>query len=88
MNQVIVFPRGQLTELDRARMQEVGIVAVEADNPQAVVTIVPGAPLATADDLAMAALGAVTSRWATGNVAEEFAKGLHERLARRQQGGE
>lgn len=59
MSQVIVFPRGQLRPADRARMAEVGIVAVEADDPGSVVTVVPSVPLASSDDLAMAALAAV-----------------------------
>lgn len=33
---VIVFPRGQLTELDKARLEESGVIAVEADDPKAV----------------------------------------------------
>lgn len=82
MSQVIVFPRGQLTAADRKRMAEVGIVAVEADDPGSVVTVVPGVPLATSDDLAMAALGAVASSH-LDNVAAKFAKALHNRLATR-----
>jgi hypothetical protein len=33
---VIVYPRGQLSELDKARLDAVGIVAIEADDPGAV----------------------------------------------------
>jgi len=82
MKQIIVFPRGQLTELDRARMDEVGIVAIEADDPKSVVTVIPAAPLATSDDLAMAALWAVTFS-GSGSTALTFAKTLHERLQAR-----
>ena len=83
MAQVIVFPRGQLSELDRARMEEVGIVAVEAEDPQAVVTVIPGAPLATEDDLAMAALAAVCKAPLDG-VGMHFARVLHRRLEARE----
>jgi len=79
MSQIIIFPRGQVTAADRKRMAEAGIVAVEADDPRSVITVVPGAPLATSDDLAMAALGAVASS-NLDSVAAEFAKALHSRL--------
>ncbi len=79
MSRIIIFPRGQLTAADRKRMAEAGIVAVEADDPGSVVTVVPGAPLATSDDLAMAALGAVASS-NLDSVAAKFAKNLHSRL--------
>lgn len=85
MNQVIVFPRGQLTELDRARMEEVGIVAVEADDPNAVVTVITGAPLASPDDLAMAALWAVTNS-GISSVGMDFARALHQRMKARECG--
>lgn len=78
MSQVIVFPRGQLMPADRARMEAVGIVAVEADDPATVVTVVPGVPLATSDDLAMAALAAVVTGY--DSVSAEFVKVLHKRL--------
>lgn len=82
MSQIIVFPRGQLTAGDRKRMAEAGIVAVEADDPSSVVTVVPGAPLASSDDLAMAALSAIaTCGWA--DVSAKFVKVLHGRLAAR-----
>lgn len=61
MSQVIVFPRGQLSPADRARLAEAGIVAVEADDPTAVVMAMPGVPLASSDDLAIAALAAVSA---------------------------
>ncbi|MBH1745242.1 hypothetical protein I5V28_05290 [Stenotrophomonas maltophilia] len=83
MSQIIVFPRGQLTAGDRKRMAEAGIVAVEADDPSSVVTVVPGAPLASSDDLAIAALSAIaTCGW--DEVAGRFVKALHGRLAARE----
>lgn len=84
MSQIIVFPRGQLTEIDRARMEEVGIVAVEADNPEAVVTTVPGVPLASSDDLVLAALHAVV-RSQREETAMLFAKELHRRIVAQEQ---
>ncbi|HIE5512994.1 TPA: hypothetical protein ACXNQL_002234 [Stenotrophomonas maltophilia] len=83
MNQIIVFPRGQLTAADRKRMAEAGIVAVEADEPDSVVTVVPGVPLATSDDLVMAALGAIVASQ-LDSVAAKFAKALHNRLQTRE----
>jgi hypothetical protein len=40
-------------------LRDNGFLAVEADTPHQVVCVVPGAPLATADDLFMAALHGV-----------------------------
>lgn len=56
MKQVIVFPRGQLTDADRQQLTDAGFVAVEADDPSAVVSHIPGVPLVSPDDLFMAAL--------------------------------
>lgn len=83
MSQVIIFPRGQLTELDRARMDEVGIVAVEADDPDNVVITAPGVPLAGANDLMLAALHAVVE-CGYSSAATEFAKELRKRLLLRE----
>ncbi len=83
MSQVIIFPRGQLTELDRARMDEAGIVAVEADNPDQVVITAPGVPLASANDLTLSALHAVVE-CGYGSAATEFAKELRKRLTMRE----
>lgn len=74
-----MFPRGQLTPVDRARMAEVGIVAVEADDPSSVVTVIPGVPLATSEDLAMSALSAIAGCGING-VGMDFVKLLHARL--------
>ena len=79
MSQVIVFPRGQLTPADRAKIAEVGIVAVEADDPSSVVTVIPGAPLASSDDLVMSALAAIAGCGING-VGMDFVRLLHTRL--------
>jgi hypothetical protein len=39
MKQVVVFPRGQLSESDRKRLVRAGVVVVEADDPSKVVTV-------------------------------------------------
>lgn len=57
--QVIVFPRGQLTAEDKASLQENGFLVVEADDPKAVVTHLPSAPLVTSNEMLIAALGAM-----------------------------
>lgn len=41
MNQVIIFPRGQLTELDRARLSEADIIGIEVDDPSKVIQYIP-----------------------------------------------
>jgi hypothetical protein len=33
---LVVFPRGQLSDADKAQMRDAGIIAVEADDPKAV----------------------------------------------------
>jgi hypothetical protein len=45
--QLIVFPRGQLDAKTRERMMREGYLAVEADDPRAVVTVLPLAGLMT-----------------------------------------
>jgi hypothetical protein len=57
--QLVVFPRGQLTPQDKERLTKNGFMAVEADDPTKVVVAVPGVPLASADDMLMAALSAL-----------------------------
>lgn len=59
MKQVIVFPRGQLNSKDRERLSKAGLLAVEADDPSKVVTVIPGANKITGDDLLVAALDAL-----------------------------
>lgn len=82
MNQVIVFPRGQLAASDKSKMTKVGIVAIEADDPRLVVAVVPGASIVSADDLAMSALKAV-SEAGYGSVKDEFVKELYRRALER-----
>jgi hypothetical protein len=42
---VVVFPRGQLSINDKARMQKAGIIAIEADDPKAVTQLQLSQPL-------------------------------------------
>lgn len=84
MSQIIAFPRGQLSAEDRARIEAIGMVAVEADDPRAVVLTIPGVPLASSDDLAIAALTAVVGS-RHDSVGAEFARKLHRIIAARQQ---
>ena len=79
MSSVIIFPRGQLSEVDRTRRADAGIIAVEADNPEQVVVTAPGVPLAGADDLMLAALTAVV-KCGYPPASTEFTKALHKRL--------
>jgi len=82
MKQVIVFPRGQLSALDRARLEEHGIVAIEADDPSKIVTVIPGAPLASADDMLIAALEGLTAA-GTKDAWVGFGKELKNRICPR-----
>ncbi|WP_090177477.1 hypothetical protein [Luteibacter sp. UNC138MFCol5.1] len=86
MNQVIVFPRGQLSAEDKASMREMGIAVVEADDPSKVVTVIPvapSAPVANPDDLTMALLhGLSVSNWDEPKVL--FVKELHRRMLARE----
>jgi hypothetical protein len=41
---LVVFPRGQLSADDKAQMREVGIIAVEADDPKSVQQLHLAAP--------------------------------------------
>lgn len=78
--QVIVFPRGQLTAKDKAELTKNGFLAIEADEPSRVVTVLPGAPLATADDMLMAAFwGLLESNAAK----QKFVETLFNRMKRR-----
>lgn len=82
MSQIIVFPRGQLSELDKARMEEAGIIAVEADDPSKVVQLVPCSTLINADDFLMSALAGVTKSHAAEST---FVEQLYLRLNAREE---
>lgn len=79
MVQVIIFPRGQLSKSDRARLTANGLVAVEADDPRAVVTAIPFASSVSSDDLWMSALEALVTSGYT-EPRSEFVKALWRRV--------
>jgi hypothetical protein len=82
MKQIVVFPRGQISELDKARMDEAGIVAVEADNPDDVVLLMPSTGHVNADDMLMSALWELSSR----GEGDRMIKELHRRLSAKEKG--
>lgn len=84
MKQVIVFPRGQLTRSDKARMEKVDIVAVEADDPSKVVSAIPVGALVGSDDLLMAAITAI-SRSTYSETSIRFASEFMRRLLLREE---
>lgn len=51
MKQVVVFPRGQLTSKDKERLTKSGVIAVEADEPSKVVTVLPAVTSLSADEV-------------------------------------
>jgi hypothetical protein len=57
---IIVFPRGQLRPADRKRIEAAGLVVVEADDPKAVVTVVPGGAITSSNEMLMCALHAIS----------------------------
>lgn len=56
MQQIIVFPRGQLTPDMKQELNEAGIIALEVDDPEKVVTVLPVTRTLTGDKLLDAAL--------------------------------
>ena len=83
MTNVLIYPRGQLTDLDRARLDGAGIIAVEADDPGKVVTTISGTDL-TGNDLLAAALKGIATG-ASSMRAETFAEELHRRMKSKEQ---
>lgn len=85
---LVVYPRGQLTEFDKARLESHGILAVEADDPKTVVQMpvyasVPVPQGLQGDVLLRAALQAIADRApcndastinAIGRAAHDFVK--------------
>lgn len=63
--QVIVYPRGQLTDADRDSLRIAGFCVVEADDPKAVVTHLPSAPMVTANEMLLCALQAMREHGST-----------------------
>lgn len=59
MKQVVVFPRGQLTAKDKERLTKAGVIAVEADEPSKVETLLPPVTTLSADEVVVALATAV-----------------------------
>lgn len=78
--QIIIFPRGQLTAKDKAELAKIGVLAIEADDPSKVVAVIPGAPLATADDLLMSAFWGLQESTSSKT---KFVEALFNRMKRR-----
>lgn len=82
MDQIVVFPRGQLTPKDKERLTRAGVTAIEADDPSKVVVIIPSASVRSSDDHLMAALFAIEcSHDASAGI---FVKELRRRLRLRE----
>lgn len=82
--QVIVFPRGQLSSSDKAKLTKHGIVAVEADDPKSVVTIVPGASMVSPNDMMMSALWGLENSTLDGP-RTSFVSALYARMKKREE---
>lgn len=80
VKQIVIFPRGQLSQQDKRRFTEAGILAVEAEDPKSVVQVIPGAARVGADDLLMSALHALSVAPSSYS-SDKFVKELHRRLA-------
>jgi hypothetical protein len=81
MKQVVVFPRGQLSERDRKRLSRSGVVIVEADDPSKVVSLLPTPPL-PADEMMALALEHLAASGSSSNV-HAFVKNLGQAIKRR-----
>lgn len=79
--QVILFPRGQLKEADRARLEAAGIIAVEVDDPGKVVAAPTAMAFLPADDLMFAALTAICTTPSYSSPSTTFADTIY-RLAK------
>lgn len=80
---IVVYPRGQLRAADRRTLEKAAVIAIEADDPAKVVTVLPMAPASlpvNSDDVSMALLYAV----ATGNEGQKFAAELYRRAKLRE----
>lgn len=80
---LVIFPRGQLSELDKARMEAAGILAVEADDPKTVIEIKPSMKFTQSvidgDALITSALDAMSM---DRDVCKRFVTGLRTALTK------
>jgi len=78
--QVIIFPRGSLTSLDRTALRRAGYCAVEADDPAKVVLALPGGAV-NGDMLTLCALNAMSGNaYGHADVRAKFTDQLTNRL--------
>ncbi len=79
IQQIVVFPRGQLSPKDKERLTKGGVCAIEADDPKAVVVIAPAATTISGDALLYSAMAAIhAARY--GETRSDFARELATRL--------
>lgn len=83
---IVVYPRGQLSANDKARMTKHGILCIEADDPKSVVTLIPSAPFVSPDDMLMAALAGLNCA-SSYSKAATFTAELERRLVEREKAG-
>lgn len=76
--QVIIFPRGQLSAGDKAKLMLHHFIAIEADDPSKVVCHIPGTSIVSPDDLLLSALQALAQEdYSIAN--SKFVRALFER---------
>jgi hypothetical protein len=83
VKQIVVFPRGQLGEKDRRALQRAGVCVVEADDPSKVVTVLPGTPLISGDDILRAAITALCSDDGSTGMRSRFVKAIGQMMQER-----
>ena len=87
---IVAFPPGNLSDVDRARLEEAGIIAVEAVDPEAIVHIQFSAPLVSTcvsgDDLLRAALSAGQEPANPSGLITAAGRAAHEFVRAAQQG--
>jgi hypothetical protein len=84
MKQIVVYPRGQLSDKDRRALARAGVAVVEADDPSKVVMVLPMASVQPNEMLAIA----LESMQASGTYADasfkafvaKFAKAVRDKL--------
>lgn len=98
---IVIFPRGQLSELDKARLDEKGIVAIEADDPNSIQQLRISRPMTceglTGDAIVTAALRAIAGQpcetgssiiTSAGRAAHSFVSALAEVMSNQAQKGD
>jgi hypothetical protein len=71
---ILVVKPGSLTLPDRKKLRQIGIVAVEAEDPASVKLISPEGPALGANDMLFAAMSAIAKDRYSGNTQEAFVK--------------